>query len=207
MFDLANYETVEERLIKFWKDYPDGRIETELIEASPTRFIIKASIFRTEVDGKAWTTGLAYELVSDRGVNSTSALENGETSAIGRALANANYAAKGKRASREEMSKVVTGQAPKHVISMVGEIDAWNTTPKKEPVALGDGIEIVSDSILNPVTPTAPLCAHGVMKIKQGNSPKTGKDYLGYICDRLDRTEQCSPIWYRKSPDGQWVKP
>ena len=93
MFNLADYETVEERLIKFWKDYPDGRIETELIEASPTRFIIKASIFRTEADNKAWTTGLAYELVSDRGVNSTSALENGETSAIGRALANANYAA------------------------------------------------------------------------------------------------------------------
>lgn len=207
MFNLADYETVEERLIKFWKDYPDGRIETELIEASATRFIVKAAIYRTEVDIKAWTTGLAYELVSDRGVNSTSALENGETSAIGRALANANYAAKGKRASREEMTKVVTGQAPKHVVSMVGSIDPWTTSIAKEPVTLGDGIEIVSDSILNPVTQTAPLCAHGVMKIKQGNSPKTGKDYLGYICDRLDRTEQCSPIWYRKSPEGQWVKP
>jgi len=205
MFDLADYETVEERLIKFWKDYPDGRIETELIEASATRFIVKAAIYRTEADAKPWTTGLAFEMVTDRGVNATSALENGETSSIGRALASAGYATKGKRPSREEMTKAAS--APKHVISMVGEIDAWTTSIAKEPVALGDGIEIVSDSILNPVTPTAPLCAHGVMKIKQGNSPKTGKDYLGYICDRLDRTEQCSPIWYRKSPDGQWVKP
>ena len=205
MFNLADYETVEERLIKFWKDYPDGRIETELIEATATRFIIKASIFRTEVDIKAWTTGLAYELVTDRGVNSTSALENGETSAIGRALANANYAAKGKRASREEMTKVA--MAPKHVVAMTASIDPWTTSVAKEPVSLGDGIEIVSDSILNPVVPTTPLCIHGEMQLKQGNSPKTGKDYWGYICDRMDKSEQCAPQWYRKNAQGQWVKP
>jgi hypothetical protein len=55
---------------------------------------------------RPWTTGLAEETVQGRGVNATSALENCETSAIGRALANAGYATKGKRASREEMSKV-----------------------------------------------------------------------------------------------------
>ena len=37
-------------------------------------------------------------------------MENCETSAIGRALANAGYAAKGKRASREEMAKVKAKQ-------------------------------------------------------------------------------------------------
>jgi hypothetical protein len=43
--------------------------------------------------------------VTERGVNATSALENCETSAIGRALANLGYAPKGKRPSREEMLK------------------------------------------------------------------------------------------------------
>jgi hypothetical protein len=106
MFNLEDYETVEERLVKFWKDHPDGRIFTTIIEHTLQRFIVQAAIYRTEVDAQAWTTGFAEETVSTRGVNSTSALENCETSAIGRALANAGYVTKGKRPSREEMAKV-----------------------------------------------------------------------------------------------------
>ena len=30
-FDISQYETVEERLKKFWADYPNGRIWTEEI--------------------------------------------------------------------------------------------------------------------------------------------------------------------------------
>jgi hypothetical protein len=97
-FNLEDYETVEERLVKFWKDNPDGRITTRLLESSASRFIVEASIFRTQ-EGHVWATGLAEETVQGRGVNATSALENCETSAIGRALANAGYATKGKRAS------------------------------------------------------------------------------------------------------------
>jgi len=103
MFNLDDYETVEERLIKYWKEHPDGRIETKLIEASASRFIVQAYIYRTEADQQAWSSGLAEETVQGRGVNATSALENCETSAIGRALATAGYATKGKRPSREEM--------------------------------------------------------------------------------------------------------
>jgi hypothetical protein len=104
-FNLDDYETVEERLIKFWKEHESGRIITTLLSGTSTQFIVRAELYK---DGSEliWATGLAEETVQGRGVNSTSALENCETSAIGRALANAGYATKGKRASREEMTKV-----------------------------------------------------------------------------------------------------
>ena len=50
MFNLEDYETVEERLVKFWKDHPDGQIHTKVLEHTASRFIVEASIFRTEAD-------------------------------------------------------------------------------------------------------------------------------------------------------------
>jgi hypothetical protein len=53
-------------------------------------------------------TGYAEEIKSDRGVNATSFVENCETSAIGRAIANCplQAPASGPRPSRNEMQKV-----------------------------------------------------------------------------------------------------
>ena len=145
-FNLEDYETVEERLIKFWKEHPDGRIYTELLEATPSRFIVRAEIFRTEVDSKAWTSGLAFEHISDRGVNSTSALENCETSAIGRALANAGYATKGKRASREEMGKIANKYEKRVAerIEVEKPSDPWSIETKEMPIPVVDAIAAMS---------------------------------------------------------------
>lgn len=99
---LADYEPVEVRLEKFWKDHPDGSVTTELVDAADGVFIVKATV--SEADSII-ATGYAREKENDGNVNRTSPLENCETSAIGRALANAGYAAKGKRPSREEMRK------------------------------------------------------------------------------------------------------
>jgi len=120
-FNLNDYETVETRLARFWTDHPQGQVITEMIINHDGQFMFKATIYRN--DGSLIATGYAEEQVTTRGVNQTSAAENCETSAIGRALANGSYAAKAKRPSREEMEKVQRGQvvtppelSPKHTI-------------------------------------------------------------------------------------------
>jgi hypothetical protein len=109
-FRLEDYETVDSRIKRFYNDNPTGRINTELVAAEgavgATRWIVKALVWRSgpesiDPDG----TGYAFEVDGSGGMaNKTSALENGETSAIGRALANIGYSGD-KRASREEMAK------------------------------------------------------------------------------------------------------
>lgn len=113
-FNLENYETVEDRLVKFWEQHSDGRILTSIHYYDDTRILVKAEIYFNREDDRAVATGYAEELRGASPVNRTSHAENAETSAIGRGLANCGYAAKGSRPSREEMEKVQRGdnQAP-----------------------------------------------------------------------------------------------
>ena len=200
MFNLADYETVESRLEKWWKDYPDGRLATKIEQATDTRYIVSAELFKTEADAKAYATGLASESVSDRGVNSTSALENCETSAIGRALANAGYAAKGKRASREEMTKVANYSAP-GTRSRAVENALRESFAEDKPTAwsVSEAIESI------PVNPKAQECKHGAMILKEGVA-KTGKPYHGYVCSAA-KPDQCEAKWAKVTATGAFFFP
>ena len=105
-YNLDNYEPVEVRLDAFWKQYPNGRVHTAVMEKKEDSILILASIYAERNDMNPIATGIAEEIKGSSPVNRISWVENCETSAIGRALANANFAAKGKRPSREEMEKV-----------------------------------------------------------------------------------------------------
>jgi hypothetical protein len=209
MFNLADYETVEVRLEKFIKDYPDSRIATELEVCDRDRYIVKAYLYKASADTVAWTTGYAEEKVTDRGVNSTSALENCETSAIGRALANAGYAAKGKRPSREEMSKVV---AQKPVKPAVADVQDYWTTPVNEymkvvdaPVTLDKALNLVQDILGTGEAQEAPQCKHGHMRWREGE--KNGRAWGGYQCNQMNAggiKSDCPAIWYNIGSDGKW---
>jgi len=105
-FDLSNYETVETRLNRFWETYPDGRVETTLMNYDGESCIVRSVIWKHRDDANPTATGYAHEIHTDRGVNMTSFIENCETSSLGRVLSNMGLAKQGARPSREEMQKV-----------------------------------------------------------------------------------------------------
>lgn len=110
-FNLNDYVEVKDRLPLFFKDHPDGRIDTTIehldFSSKPAVVVIKAFIYKDHETAVPLATGLAYEKEGVGGMaNKTAFVENCETSAIGRALANADYTVNGKRPSREEMEKV-----------------------------------------------------------------------------------------------------
>lgn len=218
MFNLEDYETVEERLVKFWKEHPDGQIHTKVLEHTTSRFIVEASIYRTEADARPWTTGLAEETIQGRGVNATSALENCETSAIGRALANAGYATKGKRASREEMSKVKAkvevqnivqetkakmAQTATEYVPVPKEDDPWAIRPAEPTQTLEQAVEMVKDVLGG--TATDESCKHGARVWKTGVS-KQNKPWGHWRCPEFGHpmNDPCDPIWYEIAKDGTW---
>ena len=101
------YDQVEDRLKKFWEDNPNGRIDTKVIHVNAdfTNAIHRCEVYKDINDENPVSTGIAQDQQGPKGANQTSWIENGETSAVGRALANWTYAAK-KRPSVTEMQKV-----------------------------------------------------------------------------------------------------
>ena len=120
---LENYEPVEERLARFWAAYPKGRVLTEIVlgVADDKEIVIRADVYTDREDLRPAATGFAQETKGSTPVNRTSWLENCETSAIGRALANLGFAPKGSRPSREEMDK---SQRPAKAPSKAAEAPA-----------------------------------------------------------------------------------
>ena len=221
-FNLEDYETVEERLIKYWKDNPNGRIFTKVLEFSASRFIVEAAIYRSMEDVHPWATGLAEETVQGRGVNATSALENCETSAIGRALANAGYATKGKRASREEMGKVAAkaatdsviaeakakmAQTGKEYVPIAKEDNPWTIREAAPATTVDEAVAIVKDIIGGQTERDIPVCKCGKEMAWKTGVGKNNKPWGHFKCSIWSKATGagCDVVnWYEIAADGTW---
>jgi len=169
-FNLDNYETVEDRLVKFWADHADGRINTSIHYYDDTRILVRAEVYFDREDVRPVATGYAEELRGASPVNRTSHAENAETSAIGRALANCGYAAKGARPSREEMQKVERG-------------DVWVSRPMNPTVVVTKDNtvnEIMEELVSNGATYVEDEQKPRNISIKNPNEPASPKQ-LGML--------------------------
>jgi len=148
----------------------------------------------------------------------TSALENCETSAIGRALANAGYATKGKRASREEMSKVAAksvaqsaiadakakmAQTASEYVPMAKEDDPWTIREAAPAATVDEAVAIVKEIIGGQTERDIPNCTKcdppKPMSWKAGQG-KNGKPYGKFDCWTCKDV-----IWYEINKEtGAW---
>ena len=220
-FDLSKYMTAEERIELFAKDNPDFRYEVnhEFYKDSngDTWVVVKAILWRTEVDPNAWVMGLAAE-----NMKTQFAIEKAETSAYARAITNTGKpqfsttreGEKAPRANRAEMEKVnqekpqsfqdklesrqnMYGKAGSKSAQIETILrDSFEADKPKDPVAwsVGDVVAEIGASIPN----EPPACQHGHI-LKEGIS-KGGKPYYGYVC----KAKQCEPKWAKLTANGKW---
>jgi hypothetical protein len=141
-FDANGYATVAERIRLFYSAHSLGRIETQLIERTEREVVFKAVVYRGPNDEFAAATGWASERVGDGEINIVACLENTETSAVGRALANLGFTASRERPSAEEMAKASRARA---------HLEAAPTQPSpsgEDSARTGDGLPVTADSAL-----------------------------------------------------------
>lgn len=225
-FDLTKYMTAEERIELFAKDNPDFRYEVnhEFYKDSngDTWVVVKAILWRTEVDPNAWVMGLAAE-----NMKTQFAIEKAETSAYARAITNTGKpqfsttrdGEKAPRANRAEMEKVIKEKEPTFQEKLEARQNIYGKSgnskkielalresfatdkEKSEPVAWSVGG--VVDNL--PKSEPVPMpCENGKTKLLQGIS-KGGKPYYGYVCNcGKPKDEQCPAQWAKLSANGRW---
>ena len=127
-FNLDDYETVHQALVRLYKDFPQARVLTSNTtpEGVLDRYEFRAELYLDRDDNRPVATGWAYEIIGAGPINKTSAMENCETSSIGRAISNSVLVLtkpNNNRPSREEMEKVQRMSKPQH-------------TPEQEQLAI-----------------------------------------------------------------------
>ena len=173
------YVLVKDRIMAFHENYSNGAIKTELCTAPESKQIVfKAIVIPDTTKPERVFTGYSQAVSGGTGVNATAALENAETSAVGRALAMMGIGVLESVASADEINKsdkaiVTKGGAPYEQYS--------NAQPKK----------IVAENALNPCD----KCGKE-FKVRNG---KTGPFYgcTGYPkCKRTISMEDAE-MWVR----------
>lgn len=108
--DLDNYITVQERIAMFYGEHPAGSLQSEIIFDDGKRVVMKSYAYRSPTD-QTPAVGHAEEVRGAGPINKTNALENCETSSIGRALAMLGLEVIRGIASRDDMERAQQEEA------------------------------------------------------------------------------------------------
>jgi len=163
-FKGKDYVLVSDRVNYFNDTYPNGSIQTVLVSEPTSRLVIFKAIITPDVKENRIFTGYSQASFDDSTsfVNKTSALENSETSAVGRALALMGIGVIDSIASMDEINKT--------------------TYTSPSPLKQSNTDEVVREPI-NPLTVKCGTC-NSVMVEMKGVSKTTNKPYHFYKCPK-----------------------
>lgn len=111
--DLDGYVTVAERLTAFYERYPEGSIQSELLELTDQRVVIRASAYRSPEDARPGIGHASMLIPGSTAFTRGSELENTESSAWGRALAALGFETKRGIASADEIRNKAGSSEPR----------------------------------------------------------------------------------------------
>lgn len=171
------YVEVAQRVTGFWEIFPDGRIETNWLRLDDEQCVCQASVYDGEhllAQGTAWE-------VKKGNINTTSYVENCETSAIGRALGNAGIGSVQSIASADEVAHAIAQQETekKPVEKKAKPNDAWYQLYRD---CVSAGLKEQADKTINDVKDSC-----GVSDLKYPEWPenvrKAVADALTYLLE------------------------
>jgi hypothetical protein len=212
---LDNYEASRERLERWNRTYPLGRIETRIVEFSAEKgyVLVEAKAYRNDTDLQPAGIDYAYGYQGAYQQNMKRWFcEDTVTSAIMRVQQLVMGGAE--RSTKEIMEQVEKTSAK--VANADKQYDYWTTKfgdvpsyKTEDEVAaagvptLASGIAEISKQLGGELVKESPQCKHGHRVWRTGTSAKTGKDWANFSCVGK-KPDQCEPLWYVFTSDGTW---
>ena len=210
---LDNYEASRERLERWIRTYPTGRIETRVVEfdAEKGYVLVKAEAYRNDTDQHPAGIDYAYGYQGAYVQNMKRwFVEDTVTSAIMRVqqlvMGGAERTVRETMEQIEKMPAKVANTEPDYWNTKFGEVPSFKTREEAESAGIptaAQTIQEVTAQLGGEMLAEAPQCKHGHRVWREGISAKTGKAWGNYSCVER-KPNQCEPVWYVFGSNGKW---
>ena len=210
---LDNYEASRERLERWIRTYPTGRIETRVVEfdAEKGYVLVKAEAYRNDTDQHPAGIDYAYGYQGAYVQNMKRwFVEDTVTSAIMRVqqlvMGGAERTVRETMEQIEKMPAKVANTEPDYWNTKFGDVPSFKTREEAESAGIltaAQAIQEVTAQLGGEMLAEAPQCKHGHRIWREGISAKTGKAWGNYSCVER-KPNQCDPVWYVFGSNGKW---
>jgi len=210
---LDNYEASRERLERWIRTYPTGRIETRVVEfdAEKGYVLVKAEAYRNDTDQHPAGIDYAYGYQGAYVQNMKRwFVEDTVTSAIMRVqqlvMGGAERTVRETMEQIEKMPAKVANTEPDYWNTKFGDVPSFKTREEAEASGIptvAQAIQEVTAQLGGEMLAEAPQCKHGHRIWREGISAKTGKAWGNYSCVER-KPNQCDPVWYVFGSNGKW---